>query len=106
MARFQEFFQNVRTSTTVTLFLCIAVTIGLFIGSFFAPPKGEINKTVLHAATILFAFASLSVLREAIREGTGARLTHGSTTLEIKDLDGPDRRGREQRNKPHDDGEF
>ena len=40
------------------------------------------------AAGFLFAFGTLAVLREAIREGLGVRLTHGDTTVEIHDLDG------------------
>ena len=30
------------------------------------------------------------VLREAIREGLGVKLTHGDTTLQVGDMDGKD----------------
>ena len=36
----------------------------------------------------MFAFATLFEVREAIREGLGVKLTHGDTTVEVRDLDG------------------
>jgi len=32
----------------------------------------------------------LFVLREAIREGLGVKLTHGDTTVQVGDMDGKD----------------
>lgn len=83
----KEMTKNVKTSTTVALLTCIVATIGLFIASFLVPPLGVIDGSVLRACSVLFAFASLAVLREAIREGIGAKLTHGNTTIEIRDQD-------------------
>ena len=80
--------KNVRTSTTVALWVCIIAAVGLFVASFCVPPTGVIDGSVLRAGSLLFAFGSLAVLREAIREGIGAKLTHGNTTIEVKDLDG------------------
>ena len=40
------------------------------------------------AAAYLVGFATLIVIREAIREGLGVKLTHGNSSLEIKDTDG------------------
>lgn len=80
--------KNVKTSTTVTLWVCVASAVGLFIASFCVPPTGVIDGSVLRAGSLLFAFGSLAVLREAVREGIGAKLTHGNTTIEVKDLDG------------------
>lgn len=88
MNRLKDFTKRVRTSTTVLLIVCITVTVGLFIASFIVPPMGVIDPSILKAASLLFAFASLAVLREAICEGFGAKLTHGNTTIEIKDNDG------------------
>ncbi|MBQ1981810.1 MAG: hypothetical protein II229_01115 [Clostridia bacterium] len=84
----RDMTKNVRTSTTVALWVCILAAVGLFIASFCVPPTGVIDGSVLRAGSLLFAFGSLAVLREAIREGIGAKLTHGNTTIEVKDLDG------------------
>lgn len=88
MDSLKAFTRNVRTSTTVILMVCITATVGLSIASFIVPPMGVIDPSVLKFASWLFAFASLATLREAIREGIGAKLTHGNTTLEIKDTNG------------------
>jgi len=64
------------------------MTILLFVVSFLLPPKGAIDPSIFKAAGFLFGFATLFELREAIREGLGVKLTHGDTTIEIKDVDG------------------
>lgn len=88
MDRLKAFTRNVRTSTTVILMVCITATVGLSIASFIVPPMGVIDPSVLKFASWLFAFASLATLREAIREGVGAKLTHGNTTIEVTDTNG------------------
>ena len=79
------------------LYLVNFVGIGLAVAGFFVPPMGVIDGSVLRAVSLLFAFASLAVTREAIREGLGAKLTHGNTTIEIKDVD-------QEKEKPHGPG--
>lgn len=54
------------------------------------PPKGVVDPSMFKVAGYLFGFATLFVLREAIREGLGVKLKHGDTTIEFKDLDGKD----------------
>lgn len=90
IARFREETRNISKTTTVLLWIFGLSTIGLFAASFVVPPTGEISPSVLKAAALLFAFATLAEAREAIREGLGVKLTHGHTTIEVHDLDGPD----------------
>ena len=90
IARFREETRNISKTTTILLWIFGLATIGLFTASFIVPPTGEIHASVLRAAALLFAFATLAEAREAIREGLGVKLTHGQTTVEIHDLDGPD----------------
>ena len=84
----REMTKNVRTSTTIALWVCILAAGGLFVASFCVPPTGVIDGSVLRAGSLLFAFGSLAVAREAIREGFGANVTHGSTVIEVNDQDG------------------
>lgn len=49
---------------------------------------GEISPSVLKAGSLIFAYAALMEVREAIAEGLGVKLSHGDTTVVIKDLDG------------------
>ena len=85
---FRVITKRVSTSTTIALWVCLTTTIGLFVTSAIMPPKGAIDPSMFKAAGYLFGFATLFVLREAIREGLGVKLTHGDTTIEVKDLDG------------------
>lgn len=82
--------KRVSTSTTIALWVCLTVTIGLFIASACIPPYCVVDPSLFKAAGYLFGNATLFVVREAIREGLGVKLTHGDTTVEIKDLDGKD----------------
>ena len=88
LAKFRAMARNVKTSTTVGLWVCTITSIGLFVASFCVPPTGEISPSVLKAGSLIFAFAALFLIREAIVEGLGVRLTHGDTVIEVKDLDG------------------
>ena len=89
LARFREVTKKVTWQTSVLLWLFSLAAVGLFIASFCVPPAGVIDPSVLKAVALLFAFGALAEAREAIREGLGVKLTHGSTTIEVHDLDGP-----------------
>ena len=80
--------KRVSTSTTIALWVCLIVTIGLFITSAVIPPIGIIDPSMFKAAGYLGGFSTLIVIREAIREGLGVKLTHGKSSIEIKDQDG------------------
>lgn len=88
MREFRAFNKRVSVSTTVALWVCLVTTIALFVTSALLPPKGVIDPSMFKAAGYLFAFATLLITREAIREGLGVKLTHGDTTVVIQDMDG------------------
>lgn len=102
MTILRDMAKNVKTSTTIALWVCILSAVGLFVASFCVPPTGVIDGSVLRAGSLLFAFGSLAVAREAIREGFGAKVTHGSTVIEVKDQDGKDNDKDKERH--HDNG--
>ena len=87
-SRFRAMTRNVRTSTTILLWVFSLAALGLFVASFFVPPTGVIDGSVLKAVGIIFAFAALIEAREAILEGLGVKVTHGETTIEVKDQNG------------------
>lgn len=80
--------RNVRTSTTVLLWVFSIAALGLGVASFMVPPTGQIDPSVLRYVAELFAIMALLELREAVLEGLGVKLTHGNTTIEVHDLDG------------------
>ena len=88
LARLRAMSRNVRTSTTVGIWFCTVSAIGLLVASFIVPPMGEISPSVLKAGSLIFAFAALIEVREAITEGLGVKVSHGQTTVEVRDADG------------------
>ena len=66
------------------------VSVGLIIGSFFVPPKGMIDGSVLAAVGELFGFAALFAAWEAVDRGIDAKVTHGQTTIELNNPDKKD----------------
>lgn len=90
LREFRAMTHRVSKSTTIALWTCLLTTIALFTLSAVMPPKGAIDPSMFSAAGFLFGFATLFELREAIREGLGVKLTHGGTSLQVGDLDGPD----------------
>lgn len=80
--------QNITKQTTILSWLTWLLTAALFVWGFLVPPKGVIDDSVLQAACIVFGMLGLIVAREAIKEGFGAKISHGQTTMEFKDMDG------------------
>ena len=66
------------------------VAIGLIIGSFFVPPMGFIDGSVLAAVGEIFAFAALGTVIKAIDKGVDAKVQHNNTSLTIGDLNKDD----------------
>lgn len=63
------------------------IAIALIITSFFIPPTGIIDGSVLAATGEIFAFAALWTVIKAIDKGIDARVQHNNTSLTIGDLD-------------------
>lgn len=59
----------------------------LFIASFFVPPMGIIDASVLKAGAILLAFGSVAQVPELARRGTDLKLQHGQTSLSVNNPD-------------------
>ena len=66
--------------------VCLTITVGLFVAGFCVPPHGEIDGSILAAGGILFAFATLETVHVALRKGVDAKVKHGQTELTIGDL--------------------
>lgn len=89
LTRLRTLTKNIRTSTSVLLWVFSLGALGIGIASFIVPPTGVIDPSVLRFVAELFAIMALLEAREAILEGLGVKVTHGNTSVEIKDTDGP-----------------
>lgn len=62
---------------------------GLFIGSFFCPPVGSIDGSILKAGAELLGFAALGIVGKNLAEGKRITFEHGETEVTIgEDHDG------------------
>lgn len=78
-----------RTCTRLKIIAAIlaAVAVVLIVVSFFVPPLGIIDGSVLAAIGELFAFASLFMIWESADRGMDAKITHGGTKIELSNDD-------------------
>lgn len=66
-------------------YICLGIAILLFIGSFFCPPKGVIDGSVLTAAGILFGFAALGIAGQNLANGKEVTFKKDDINLTIGD---------------------
>lgn len=74
---------NVCTRLKIIAAILAAVAVVLVVVSFFVPPRGVIDGSVLAAVGEMFAFASLFMIWESVDRGMDAKITHGETTIQL-----------------------
>lgn len=67
--------------------VCLLVSIALLVTSFFLPPTGAIEPTVMQGVAELFAFATLGTVIQAISKGSDVTLQHNNTTITVNNPD-------------------
>ena len=68
-------------------YICLTLSVLLFVGGFFCPPMGVIAGSLLKAAGILLAFATLGVAGQNLANGKDVTFHHGDTEVTINDDD-------------------
>ena len=79
---------NICTKFKIAAIVLAAISVVLIVGSFFVPPQGVIDGSVLLAVGEIFAFATLFMAWESVDRGIDAKVTHGNTTIELNNPDG------------------
>lgn len=74
---------NSCTKAKIASAVLSVIAVALIIGSFFVPPTGVVDSSVLAAVGEIFAFAALFAVWEAIDKGIDAKVTHGNTTISL-----------------------
>jgi hypothetical protein len=64
---------------------CLILAAGLFIGSFFCPPLGAIDGSILKAGGILVAMQALGIAGQNLANGNWVIFKHGETEVKIGD---------------------
>lgn len=71
----------------IAFFISLTISLGLLITSFFLPPQGNIDPSVLQATGEIFMWPVLAFGAKALEEGRTARIQRGNTSIEVGDLD-------------------
>lgn len=74
---------------TTAFWVCLIVSVGLFIGGFFVPPMGVIDGSVLKAVGMLLGFGTLGQAPVLIESLERAKFTKGDMTIEVSKGNGP-----------------
>ena len=69
----------------VIFYICLGVAIALLATSFFLPPTGVIDPSILKAVAELLGFAALGIVGKNLAIGKEVTFTHGDTKVEIGD---------------------
>lgn len=75
------------TRFKIVAIILAAIAVSLGIVSFFIPPKGVIDGSVIAFAGEIFAFVSLFFAWESVEHGIDAKITHKGTEIDIKNHD-------------------
>ena len=65
--------------------VCLFLAAGLFIGSFFCPPLGVIDPSILKAAAILMGMQALAIAGQNLARGKEVTFHHKDTEITIGD---------------------
>lgn len=79
-----EYIKSVYSRMNRWIFwICLSISAFLIITSFFIPPTGLIDGSVLAAVGELFLWPVLGVVTVAVEKGSDIKLTKGDTTIHI-----------------------
>lgn len=69
----------------VIFYVCLGVAIALLATSFFLPPTGVIDPSILKAVAELLGFAALAIVGKNLAQGKEVTFHHGQTEVTIGD---------------------
>lgn len=75
--------KTIRHEDRAIFYVCLSVSIVLLLVSFFVPPTGVIDPSVLKAAAILLGFAALGIVGKNLSLGKDVTFSHGDTEVTI-----------------------
>lgn len=87
---------------TTAFWVCLIVSVGLFIGGFFVPPMGVIDGSVLKAVGMLLGFGTLGQAPVLIESLERAKFTKGDMTIEVSKGNTPNQHQYQEENENTD----
>ena len=83
MARLKEYWNNSPTWARILFWVFLVISAALLVGSFFVPPTGIIDSSVIAAVGELQGFASIGVGLECVFAGMEVTLSKGDTQINV-----------------------
>ena len=91
MGKFKDFIYNSAKNKVLSDWIILLFSIGLFVTSFFMPPKGIIDSSVLAAVgetgILYILIFKLQEMIESIKNGKYIKVKHNDTSIEVGDMD-------------------
>ena len=83
----KNFFKHFRKIDLVSFYICLTISVCLLVTSFFLPPVGEINSSVVAAVGEIFAFATLGTVIHGINRGADVSVKKGEIEINVNNPD-------------------
>ena len=91
MAKFKEFIYNSAKNKVLSDWVILLFSIGLFVTSFFLPPRGVIDPSVLAAVgetgILYILIFKLEEMIQSIKDGKYIKVKHNETSIEVGDIE-------------------
>lgn len=81
--RLKEYWGNSPKWARILFWVFLGISTCLVVGSFFVPPMGLIDKSVLNAVGEIQGFASIGIGIECVFTGMDITLKKGDTTINV-----------------------
>lgn len=89
MGKFKNFIYNSAKNKVLSDWIILLFSIGLFITSFFLPPKGIIDASVIAAVgetgILYILIFKLTEMIQSIKDGKYIKVKHNDTSIEVGD---------------------
>ena len=91
MAKFKDFIYNSAKNKVLSDWIILLFSIGLFVTSFFLPPRGVIDPSVLAAVgeigVLYILIFKLQEMIQSIKDGKYIKFQHNDTSIEVGDME-------------------
>ena len=91
MTKFKDFIYNSAKNKVLSDWIILLFSIGLFVTSFFLPPRGVIDPSVLAAVgeigVLYILIFKLQEMIQSIKDGKYIKVKHNDTSIEVGDME-------------------
>ena len=91
MGKFKDFIYNSAKNKVLSDWIILLFSIGLFVTSFFLPPRGAIDPSVLAAVgeigVLYILIFKLQEMIQSIKDGKYIKFQHNDTSIEVGDME-------------------